>query len=101
MMRRLAPLAAPALLAGCVTPPADPPDPNVPPPAPGHCDATASQRLLGKPVTPALVETARRGSRAALVRTITPGTMVTMDYRPDRLNVTVDARNMVTAIRCG
>ncbi len=102
MIRRLSPLIAIAALAACATPPVEVADPNVPPPAPlGRCDATKAQRLIGQPATPALIDSARRESAAALTRLIKPGTMVTMDYRQDRLNVTVDEQNRITAIRCG
>ncbi|MEJ8629834.1 I78 family peptidase inhibitor [Sphingomonas sp. I4] len=30
-----------------------------------------------------------------------PGTVVTMDYRPDRLNIETDGQGRVTRLRCG
>ncbi|TVV72825.1 peptidase inhibitor I78 family protein [Sphingomonas solaris] len=57
--------------------------------------------MVGKRVSTALVESARRASGAATARTLRPGAMVTMEYRVDRLNLTVDAADTVTAIRCG
>ena len=101
-MRPLATLMAATALAGCATPPAgDRADPNAAQPATARCDATKARRLIGRAATPAAIDLARRQSEAASVRTIAPGTMVTMDYRPDRLSITTDARNMMTAIRCG
>lgn len=35
------------------------------------------------------------------IRVIRPGTMVTRDYRIDRLNVDLDAKDVVTKIYCG
>ena len=35
------------------------------------------------------------------VRRIDPGSLVTMDYRMDRLNVYVDAEGLITRVRCG
>jgi Peptidase inhibitor I78 family len=35
------------------------------------------------------------------VRVIRPGQAVTMDFRGDRLNVEIDERNRVRALRCG
>ena len=35
------------------------------------------------------------------IRWITPGTMVTRDYRPDRLNVDISAQGIITRIYCG
>ncbi len=91
-----------ALLAGCTTLTDTPPDPNVPEPTPsGRCDAAPAQGLIGKRGSDALAETARRSAGAGIVRTLRPGAMVTMEYRVDRLNVVVDEKGMVTAIRCG
>ncbi|MET0268868.1 MAG: I78 family peptidase inhibitor [Sphingomonas sp.] len=90
------------LLAGCATMTDTPPDPNVPDPTPtGRCDAAPAQGLIGKPGSSALVETARRSSGASIARMLRPGEMVTMEYRADRVNVTLDDRGSVTAIRCG
>lgn len=91
-----------ALLAGCTTLTDTPPDPNVPEPAPtGRCDAAPAQGLIGKRGSEALAETARRSAGAGIVRTVRPDEMVTMEYRVDRLNITLDERGMVIAIRCG
>ena len=35
------------------------------------------------------------------IRIIGPGSMVTMDHRPDRLNIELDADDKVIAVRCG
>ncbi|MDF1855172.1 I78 family peptidase inhibitor [Pseudooceanicola sp.] len=35
------------------------------------------------------------------VRVIHPDTMVTRDYRPDRLNIILDESEIVTDVRCG
>jgi hypothetical protein len=40
-------------------------------------------------------------SLAEKVRVISPGDMVTMDYRPDRLNIDLDASGTIVALRCG
>jgi hypothetical protein len=34
------------------------------------------------------------------IRIIQPDTMVTQDFRPDRLNVIVDANGVITALEC-
>ena len=34
------------------------------------------------------------------VRVLGPNSAMTMDYRPDRLNVNVDAGNVITGFRC-
>ncbi len=87
-MIRLALLLA---LAGCATTP----------PAPVACSATALTGYNGKTATPDLLATLKSTSGARLVRTIDPGMMVTMDYRPDRLNVQLHEARRITALRCG
>ena len=96
-MRAGAPFGGLALLAGCA---AQPPAPVASAPVEG-CDAAKAGVSIGQAMTPALAETARTASGAQAVRTIAPGAMVTMDYRPDRLNLTVDDKGVVRAVRCG
>jgi hypothetical protein len=81
-------------LAGCVQP--------------GHvvagprtCDAEELGNFVGRPATPGLGKRMLRRSGAELFRWVRPGTVVTMDFRPDRLTVEVDGADRVTAARCG
>ena len=67
----------------------------------GTCDAARAQRFVGNAAGDDLPEDARAAAGARTVRTITPGQMVTMDYRADRLNVTIDESGHVAAMRCG
>ena len=67
----------------------------------GTCDAAAASGLVGQMATADVVDKARRSTRSKAVRVIAPGTMVTMDYRSDRLNLEVDERRVVTRVRCG
>jgi len=91
-------LAAAALIgAGCTEPPQSTP----PPPEHAACNAAASQGLIGRQQSPALVQEARRRTGAGAVRVLRPGQMVTMEYRADRLNIRVDAQGKVLAITCG
>lgn len=57
--------------------------------------------LVGKAVTETMADDARKRSGARAARVIRPGTMVTMDFRPDRLNIDVDDKGIVTNLRCG
>ena len=59
------------------------------------CGAGRYQHLLGTLVS----ETDFSGIDD--VRIIPPGTAVTLDYRPDRLNVETDAKGIITRIACG
>ncbi|PTQ10165.1 hypothetical protein CLG96_13660 [Sphingomonas oleivorans] len=104
-MRRII-LFAPALLAACASagprdplPPAPVPAPAPPPAA--ACDATKAQAYVGKPANVPFIEMARIAAGAKTVRQIRPGTVVTMEYRADRLNVEIDKRDRIKAIRCG
>lgn len=91
---RLSVLAVTAVaLAGCVEAP--------PPPAtgadPDACGAAALQDLVGQD----------EGALAAMtfpadrVRVIGPDTAVTMDYRPDRLNIEVGRDGTILRVYCG
>jgi hypothetical protein len=69
-------------------------------PAALKCRAEASVVLIGKVTRTDKV--IRRKTGATTVRRIAPGDMVTQDYRPDRITITVDpATRLVTAAACG
>ena len=38
---------------------------------------------------------------SGLIRPIAPGSTVTRDFRPDRINVHLDAGNVITKVACG
>ena len=65
------------------------------------CNAGRAQSLVGREATSELGAEALRLTGAGALRWIPPGAMVTMDYREDRLNIELDARNRVTRLRCG
>ena len=65
------------------------------------CDVSAAQYAVGKPFTEALAAELRKKIGSNAVRVISPGTMVTMDYRGDRLNISYDERKIITDISCG
>ena len=66
-----------------------------------QCDTSAVQESAGKPFTDALAEELKKKVGAASLRIIPPGTMVTMDYRSDRLNISYDEKKIITKIDCG
>ncbi len=89
-----APLMLAVLLTACVAPAPQPiPDPMPPITA---CGAGALQDLIGR--NAAVLQTMRF---AGPLRVIRPGMAVTMDYSPDRLNIEVDAREIITRVSCG
>ena len=65
------------------------------------CNAAAAQDLVGRQRSEALGAEALRLTGARAVRWIRPGDAVTMDYRPDRLNIELDEQGRVSAFRCG
>ncbi len=79
----------------------------VPTPAPATggkaqvCNADAARGMIGQTATDEVVEQARKSAGAALARVLKPGQVVTLEYREDRLNVEVDARNVIKDVRCG
>lgn len=69
---------------------------------PGYqCNAGKAQALVGQAATASLGTRTLKLSGARTIRWIRPSDMVTMDYRSDRLNIEVDRRNRISAIRCG
>ena len=66
-----------------------------------HCHTAKAKTLIGRARSPAVERQALRLSGAGIVRWIPPGTMVTMDYRPDRLNLRLDGRARIRKINCG
>ncbi len=67
----------------------------------GSCDADGARGLVGEQVSSELGQRAMQLSDARSLRWIPPDRAVTMDYRPDRLNIEYDRENRVTGIRCG
>lgn len=61
----------------------------------GDCPADELQGLIGKTYAEGLVEYEGR------IRVIPPGTAVTMDFLPGRLNIATDADGIVRRITCG
>ena len=95
-------LIALALGAGTTTPQmAGDPPPATPELPGGACQTAALAALVGTPFTPALQADARARAKVRTVRAIRPGMAETMDFRPDRLNIDIDEKNIVTGFRCG
>lgn len=77
------------------------PAPPAPPAVATACDDSQAQWAIGKKVSEADVEQARKDSGAEIARTLKPGQMVTMEFNANRLNLDLDDTGAVTAIRCG
>ncbi|MGE8685707.1 MAG: I78 family peptidase inhibitor [Achromobacter sp.] len=65
------------------------------------CDATALQSQIGQKATPTVMEDLRTRSGSSTARMLRPGQVVTMEYNATRLNLIVDDKDVMTAIRCG
>lgn len=92
-------IAAPVLLSACVSGPKEAPVPDGP--ALVECYAEPAQPFVGKLSTPERNVEIQRLTGARSLRWIGPGMAVTMDYRPDRVNVFYDEQKFVTQISCG
>ncbi len=87
-------------LSACTT--AAPPMSDPTPPQSASCNAEAAKpAAIGKVATAEAVERARNDAGARMARVIKPGQMVTMEFIEGRLNIDVDARNVITHVRCG
>ncbi|CAA9328062.1 MAG: hypothetical protein AVDCRST_MAG71-1626 [uncultured Lysobacter sp.] len=67
----------------------------------GACDAQAVQWAIGCALSDEVLERARVHSRSAALRVIRPDDLVTMDHREDRLNLYLDAHDVIVRVRCG
>lgn len=99
-------LAAMLALAGCAASDAPAPaEPAAPPPPAGAadaaCDASMLTDLVGQTASEALAADAMKRSGSRSMRWLSPGMAVTMDFRADRLNIELDAKNKVVGSRCG
>lgn len=71
--------------------------------APGEtpCDTEAVQSLIGEQGSETVYARAMQESGAQSHRALGPDDMATMDFRPDRLNIDLDASGKITGFRCG
>ena len=95
-MMRIAALAVSLGLAACVpTPKTETMTDN------SGCGDGKVARLVGKVWTESMRDQVMKTSGARTLRVIAPDTIVTMDFRPDRLNVETDAQGRIIRFRCG
>ncbi|MFQ1699352.1 I78 family peptidase inhibitor [Loktanella agnita] len=80
------------LLAGCSVVP----EHAVPPPAEDTCNASAHADLIGQDA-----KALERRLILGPVRLVRPGDMVTMDFRPERINFEIGQDEIIASIRCG
>jgi hypothetical protein len=66
-----------------------------------HCNAAKAKKLVGRKRSPTVEREALRLSGAGSVRWIPIGSMVTMDFRSDRLNLHLDRKGRILSVNCG
>ena len=74
---------------------------NISPEPVATCDADKAKFAVGQPATPQLEAEARARAGARSVRTLKPNQAFTLEFNAGRLNLVVDTRTRVTAVRCG
>lgn len=67
----------------------------------GTCHAERVAWAIGKPANEPVMKKVWSDSGSGLIRPIAPDRTVIRDYRPDRVNVYLDASNIITKIDCG
>ena len=95
---RLPLLFAPLLLMACAQPEVSKPDDLS---AGEPCDPAIFADYIGREATQELGAEMQQLAAAQIVRWINPDTMVTMDYRPNRLNIYLDAEGRIERASCG
>lgn len=92
MLRLVLPAIAALALAGCQIPEEDAPMPDTP----ELCAAEEYQHYIGQPLARLDISTLPEPYRI-----IAPGMAVTLDHRPERLNISHDAQGIIRRITCG
>ena len=67
----------------------------------GTCHAGRVVWAVGKNADEQVMRAVWKQSGSGLIRPIAPGQAVTRDFRPDRINVHIDAGNVITQVGCG
>ena len=100
-MRRLVALA-PLFVAACSTMAAEEPQPSAVGETPGYtCKNEGLEAFVGREPSPEVEKEILAKSGAKTLRWVTPGMMVTMDFRADRVTAHVDSNARIERVRCG
>lgn len=67
----------------------------------GTCHADRVEWAVGQPATQEVMGRVWKESGSGLIRPIAPDQAVPGNHRPDRINVYIDADNIITRITCG
>ena len=95
--------AAPAVSTPEATTPtaADPPPTSAANPVPNPADDDACKKATYAAIIGSTEKDPSVPAAGPNVRHIHPGDQVTMDFRQDRLNIDIDAKGVITGLRCG
>ena len=77
------------------------PNAPAPPVTSGSCDHTKAQWAIGRPASDELLERARVSAGADSARFLRPNQPVTLEFLGGRLNLGLDARDVVRSAVCG
>lgn len=72
-----------------------------PAPASSGCDAAGAQSFIGQAATDEVVAEIIKATGSSTSRTLAPGSMATMDFNEERVNVHTDDANVITQVICG
>jgi hypothetical protein len=93
---RKAALLAPALMAACAA------NPPVHGETAGHeCRAGDTSRFVGEPATSETGAAILAATHAAVLRWAPHGSVMTMEYRSDRVTVYLDSEGRISRVACG
>ena len=95
---RIALMFAPLVLIACAQPDMDEP---VDLSAGEPCDPAIFVDYIGREATQELAAEMMGLAGTSLMRWINPDSAVTMDYRPDRLNIHLDGEGRIERANCG
>ena len=99
MPKRRLVLLSLAAVSGCATT-TSPPPPVINADG-GTCRPVDQSRVSGQPATPEYAAILLQESGARMVRWVPEGSMITMEFSPERLTVRLDRRNLIVAATCG
>jgi hypothetical protein len=78
-----------------------PPSERPSPPVLDTCDRDKAQWTIGEKASASLLERARVAAEAGSARFLRPNQPITMEYLGSRLNLNLDARDIVRSVVCG
>lgn len=91
-------------LAACASssnnPPAASAEPAPPPAADDKCNSAQAAQFVGQHFDDALLARVKAAVGHDTIRVIRPNQPVTMDFREERLNLDLDANDVVTRVHC-